>query len=39
MMEAALVAVAGKGRPLTVQELQEMLARLRLEPSIQQLNE
>ncbi len=39
MMEAALVAVAGKGRPLTIPELQEMLALLKLEPSIQQLNE
>lgn len=39
MMEAALVAIAGKGRPLTVPELQEMLAQLKLEPSIQQLNE
>ncbi len=39
MMEAALVAVAGKGRPLTTEELEEMLNRLKLEPTIQQLNE
>ncbi len=38
MMEAALVAVAGKGRPLTKEELQEMLDRLGLEPQLQQLN-
>ncbi len=38
MMEAALVAVAGKGRPLTTDELQEMLDRLDIRPSIQQLN-
>ncbi|MCX7682068.1 MAG: quinate 5-dehydrogenase, partial [Anaerolineae bacterium] len=39
VMEAALVAVAGKGRPLTIPELQEMLAELKFEPSIQKLNE
>ncbi len=38
MMEAALVAIAGKGRPLTKEELQEMLDRLGLEPQLQQLN-
>jgi hypothetical protein len=38
MMEAALVAVAGKGRPLTHDELKDMLARLRMEPQLQQLN-
>ncbi len=38
MMEAALVAVAGKSRPLTTDELQEMLDRLDIRPSIQQLN-
>ncbi len=37
MMEAALVAVAGKGRPLTTQELEEMLDRLGFEPSIEYL--
>ena len=39
MMEAALVAVAGKGRPLTTAELEEMLERLDLKPTIQRLNE
>lgn len=38
MMEAALVAIAGKGRPLTVDELNEMLDQLNLEPQFQQLN-
>jgi hypothetical protein len=38
MMEAALVAVAGKGRPLTWEELKGMLAELQLEPQLQQLN-
>jgi hypothetical protein len=39
MMEAAIVAVAGKGRPLTTAELEEMLERLDLKPTIQRLNE
>ena len=39
MMEAALVAVAGKGRPLTTDQLQDMLAQLDLKPTIQRLNE
>jgi len=39
MMEAALVALAGKGRPLTNEELEEMLARLGLEPTVVRLNE
>jgi hypothetical protein len=38
MMEAALVAVAGKGRPLTHPELTEMLSRLGMEPQLQKLN-
>jgi hypothetical protein len=38
MMEAALVAVAGKGRPLTLPELTEMLERLGFEPQLQELN-
>lgn len=38
MMEAALVAVAGKGRPLTSAELQDMLTRLKMEPQIRRLN-
>jgi hypothetical protein len=39
MMEAALVAIAGKGRPLTTDELQEMLEQLNLKPALQRLNE
>ncbi len=38
MMEAALVAVSGKGRPLTREEYTDLLARLRFEPQLQQLN-
>lgn len=38
MMEAALVAVAGKGRPLTLPELNEMIGTLGFEPQLQQLN-
>jgi hypothetical protein len=38
MMEAAMVAVAGKGRPLTTAELEEMLERLDLKPTLQRLN-
>jgi hypothetical protein len=38
MMEAALVAVSGKGRPLTWPELDEMLDQLGFEPQLQQLN-
>jgi hypothetical protein len=38
MMEAALVAVAGKGRPLTQDELGAMIAELKLEPQIQTLS-
>jgi hypothetical protein len=38
MMEAALVAVSGKGRPLTWDELSEMLDRLGFEPQLQELN-
>ncbi len=39
MMEAALVAIAGEGRPLTTEELQRMLEQLNLKPTIQRLNE
>ena len=39
MMEAAMVAIAGKGRPLTTDELQEMLKQLNLRPTLQRLNE
>ena len=38
MMEAALVAVAGKGRPLTHDELLKLLAQLKMEPQVQVLN-
>ena len=38
MLEAALVAVAGKGRPLTNAELEEMIKQLGLAPQIQELN-
>ena len=38
MMKAALVAVAGKGRPLTWPELTEMLDKLGFEPQLQELN-
>ena len=38
MMEAALVAISGKGRPLTWSELNEMLDKLGFEPQLQELN-
>jgi hypothetical protein len=38
MMEAALVAVAGKGRTLTRDELREILHKLELEPQVHPLN-
>ncbi len=38
MMEAAMVAVSGKGRALTWPELNEMLAKLGFEPQLQELN-
>lgn len=38
MMEAALVAVSGKGRPLTWPELDEMLDKVGFEPQLQELN-
>ena len=38
MMEAALVAVSGKGRPLTWPELTEMIDQLGFEPQLQELN-
>lgn len=37
MLEAALVAAAGKGRALTREELAAMLAELQLEPQVQRL--
>jgi hypothetical protein len=38
MMEAALIAVSGKGRALDRNELNQMLERLGFEPQIQELN-
>jgi hypothetical protein len=38
MMEAALVAVSGKGRPLTWDEYSELLDQLGFEPQLQELN-
>ncbi len=38
MMEAALIAAAGKGRALTQAELNDLLDRLGFEPQIQELN-
>ncbi len=38
MIEAALVAVSGKGRPLTVDELNQLLDQLGFEPQLQELN-
>lgn len=38
MMEAALVAASGKGRILTSEELSALLARLDMQPQLQQLN-
>lgn len=38
MMEAALVAISGKGRPLQRDEYNQLLARLGLQPSLQELN-
>lgn len=38
LMEAALVAVSGKGRPLTQDEYNEMLDQLAFEPQLQELN-
>ena len=38
MMEAALIAVSGEGRPLTQEELDKMLTELGFEPQFQELN-
>ncbi|MEW6239762.1 MAG: quinate 5-dehydrogenase [Chloroflexota bacterium] len=38
MMEAALVAISGKGRPLTWSEYDELLNKLGFEPQLQELN-
>lgn len=39
MMEAALTAYAGKGRPLSDAELNELIDKLDIRPSVQRLNE
>jgi hypothetical protein len=38
MMEAALVAISGKGRVLTREELSQLLGQLGFEPELQELN-
>ncbi len=38
MMEAALIAISGKGRPLTHDEYSELLLRLKFQPQLQELN-
>ena len=38
LMEAALVAIAGKGRPLTLDDLRAIIGELALRPQIQPLN-
>ena len=38
MMEAALVAISGKNRPLTWEEYSELLDDLHFEPQLQELN-
>lgn len=38
LMEAALVALAGKGRPLTHAEIEQYLERLGFKPQLQELN-
>ncbi len=38
MMEDALIAISGKGRPLTREEYNEMLDKLAFEPQLQELN-
>ena len=39
MMEAALVAISGKGRKLTGAEYEELIARLGMQPQVQNLQE
>jgi hypothetical protein len=38
MMEAALVAISGKGRPLSLDEYSELLVKLDFQPNLQELN-
>ena len=39
MMEAMLVAISGKGQPLTDAELNQWIDRLGFQPSLELLNE
>ncbi|MGD2057535.1 MAG: hypothetical protein PVF85_11430 [Anaerolineales bacterium] len=38
LMEAALIAIAGKNRPLNLNEIEAMLSEIKLEPQLQTLN-
>ncbi len=38
VMEATLVAIADKGRPLTTEEIEDLLEKLALKPAIEKLN-
>lgn len=38
MIEAALVAISGKNRPLTIEEYTELLAKINFQPQLQELN-
>lgn len=38
MIESALIAISGKGRPLTYSEYSELLAKLDFKPQLQELN-
>jgi len=38
MMEAAMVAISGKGRPLNLEEYDELLVKLDFQPQLQELN-
>ena len=38
VMEAALVAISGKGRPLSLDENSELLEKLQFKPNMQELN-
>ena len=38
MMEAAMVAISGKGRPLTAPEYEELITKLKFGPQLQELN-
>ena len=37
-MEAALIAISGKGRELTTEELEDLIAQLNMKPTIEKLN-